>query len=365
MQRLQQAIVYSPQDLLQYSQSQFASWMDRFKLERPSECPRPDSKDPLLMALCLLGQEYEQTFLNSLQAEEADLCLVGNPVAFEATVAAMKLGRSYIYQAPLRHDDFLGNADFLVRVEIPSQLGSWSYVPLECKLARSPKAEFLLQTCAYCDLIENIQGVRPAEFRLLLGDGEITSLPTEQYFYYYRRVRQSFLEFMADFDPAKMPLPTPGDHGEWQGHADQLLLDRDHLSQVANITRQQTRKLEEAGISTFTLLAATDPLKPISHFNPAVFRRLVTQAQLQQATQQQGQVQYQIIQLPPAESHRGLAALPVASCLDVYFDMEGYPLTAGGLEYLFGAIAAEDNQFHEWWAHDTRAEKLAFEEFIA
>jgi predicted RecB family nuclease len=364
MQRIQQTIVYSPQDLLQYSQSQFASWMDRFKLENPGECPKPDNKDPLLTALCLLGQEHEQTFLNSLQAEEADLCLVGNPVAFEATIAAMKVGRSYIYQAPLKHDNFLGNADFLVRVEIPSQLGSWSYVPLECKLARSPKAEFLLQTCAYCDLIENIQGIRPAEFRLLLGDGEITSLPTEQYFYYYRQVRQSFLEFMADFDPAKMPLPTPGDHGEWQGYADRLLLDRDHLSQVANITRQQTRKLEEAGISTFTLLAAADPLKPIPHFNPEVFRRLVTQAKLQQATKQQDQVQYQIIQLPPAESHRGLAALPPASRLDVYFDMEGYPLVSGGLEYLFGAISTEDNQFHEWWAHDTRAEKLAFEEFI-
>ncbi len=34
------------------------------------------------------------------------------------------------------------------------------------------------------------------------------------------------------------------------------------------------------------------------------------------------------------------------------------------MEYLFGAISAEDNQFHDWWAHDTRAEKIAFEGFI-
>ncbi len=363
MQRLQQAIVYSPQDLLQYSQSQFASWMDRFKLECPSDCPKPGSKDPLLMALCLLGQEHEQTFLNSLQSEEADLCLIGHQGAYEATIAAMKMGRTYIYQTALKNGNFLGYADFLVRVEIPSKLGSWSYVPLECKLARSPKAEFLLQTCTYCDLIENIQGIRPAEFRLLLGNGEIISLPTEQYFYYYRQVRQSFLEFMADFDSTQMPLPTTGNHGEWQEYADRLLLDRDHLSQVANITRQQARKLEEAGIPTFTQLAAADPLKSIPNFNPAVFFRLATQAQLQQATRQQGQVQYQVIQLL-TESARGLAALPPANSLDVYFDMEGYPLTAGGLEYLFGAISVEDGKFHDWWAHDTRAEKLAFEEFI-
>jgi predicted RecB family nuclease len=364
MQRSQQSIIYSPQDLLQYSQSQFASWMDRLKLERPGDCPSTSSKEPLLLALYQLGQEHEQIFLNSLQSEEADLCLIGNHGAYEATLAAMKMGRTHIYQTALKNDNFLGYADFLVRVEIPSKLGSWSYVPLECKLARSPKAEFLLQTCAYCDLIESIQGIRPTEFRLLLGDGKIKSLPTEQYFYYYRQVRHSFMEFMADFDPDKMPPLTPGNHGEWQEYADRLLLDRDHLSQVANITRQQIRKLEEAGISTFTQLAATDPLKPVSHFSHDVFHRLVTQAQLQQATKQQGQVQYQIIQLPPDKSHRGLAALPRVSSLDIYFDMEGYPLTPGGLEYLFGAISAEDDKFHEWWAHDSQAEKIAFEEFI-
>ena len=114
------------------------------------------------------------------------------------------------------------------------------------------------------------------------------------------------------------------------------LRDRDHLSQVANITRQQTRKLEEAEISTFTSLAAADPLKPIPDFNPKVFHRLVTQAQLQEATKRKSQVQYQIIQPPPSESDRGLGALPLASSLDVYFDMEGYPLIPGGLEYLFG-----------------------------
>ena len=38
---------------------------------------------------------------------------------------------------------------------------------------------------------------------------------------------------------------------------------------------------------------------------------------------------------------RGLNALPTADPADVYFDMEGYPLVVGGLEYLFGAC------FHE------------------
>jgi predicted RecB family nuclease len=365
VQRNHQAIVYSPQDLIQYSQSEFASWMDRFQLERPSDCPPHGAKDSLLVALCQLGQEHEQRYLKSLQEAGADVCsMIGHRGAYAATIAAMQMGHTYIYQPALKHDCFLGYADFLVRVETPSNLGHWSYVPLECKLARSPKAEFLLQTCAYCDLIEHIQGTRPSEFQLLLGDGKIQSHSTEQYFYYYQQVRKSFLEFMSAFDSDQMPLPTPGEHGQWQSYAEQMLLDRDHLSQVANITRSQISKLEEAGIKTFQQLADNNSHQTIPHLNPVIFHRLATQARLQQATIQKGQVQYQVIPLPPDESPRGLATLPPPSVLDVYFDMEGYPLVSGGLEYLFGAISAEDAQFHDWWAHDLPAEKLAFEQFI-
>ena len=53
---------------------------------------------------------------------------------------------------------------------------------------------------------------------------------------------------------------------------------------------------------------------------------------------------------------------------DVFFDMEGYPLVSGGLEYLFGAstLTGEAGKFafNDWWAHDRDAEKLAFEGFV-
>lgn len=157
----------------------------------------------------------------------------------------MKAGYDYIYQAALKDGGFIGYADLMVRVDIPSNLGNWSYIPLECKLALTPRPDFVLQACTYCDLLESVQGIRPAEFQLLLGSGEIQTHPTEQYFYYYQRVRQSFLEFMSAFDADAMPIPTPGEdrHGRWQDYANTILLDRDHLSQVANITRSQIRKL--------------------------------------------------------------------------------------------------------------------------
>jgi predicted RecB family nuclease len=64
----------------------------------------------------------------------------------------------------------------------------------------------------------------------------------------------------------------------------------------------------------------------------------------------------------------GLATLPPTDAADVFFDMEGYPLVPGGLEYLFGTWARNDTtdlfEFRDWWAHDRAEEKIAFEGFI-
>ncbi|MGI0495294.1 TM0106 family RecB-like putative nuclease [Alkalinema pantanalense CENA528] len=406
MQYQNHQLVYSPADLIQYYQSEFASWMDRFALVQPNVTPAV-APDDFLTVLRQLGQAHEKKFLQSLQSEGADVCVIQSQGGFEATLAAMRSGRTYIYQAALQGNECLGYADFLVRVEVSSRFGRWSYVPLECKLALNPKPDFVLQACTYCDLLETIQGQRPQEFRLLLGSGEMASYPTEQYFYYYKRVRQSFLEFMDRFDPKQPPLPEPGDdrHGRWQEMADKILHDRDHLSQVANITRSQIRKLEAAGITTVEQLANTNPTQKIPNLDPVALSRLVTQAQLQRATLETGKVQYSVIQPQPDQPSQGLALLPPQSSLDVYFDMEGYPLAPGGLEYLFGAICVEASsdvnysdvnhagvsdtsvsnpsisnpgvssisqadsanetlQFYDWWAHNNLQEKQAFEKFI-
>ena len=64
----------------------------------------------------------------------------------------------------------------------------------------------------------------------------------------------------------------------------------------------------------------------------------------------------------------GLATLPPTDAADVFFDMEGYPLVPGGLEYLFGTWARNETtgqfEFRDWWAHDRDEEKIALEGFI-
>ena len=155
-----------------------------------------------------------------------------------------------------------------------------------------------------------------------------------------------------------------GELGRWRSHAEAWVKDRDHLSQVANITRGHIRKLEAFGISTLTSLASAD-LNSVRGIEPLAYRRLQHQASLQLASAQKEEPVWEL--LPPEPGRRpALESLPAPNPGDVFFDIEGYPLVEGGLEYLFGAVVKDDSgpSFHDWWAHDAGEEKRLLEAFV-
>lgn len=369
-------LLVSPKDLIQYLESEFACWMERWSLETSASRPEPDA---LTTVLDQLGQEREAQFLLELEKSGQEVYHLRHRGGFKATLGAMQAGYPMIYQAALETPQsqstspplarWIGYADFLVRVEEPSNLGSWSYIPLECKLAVHPKPYFVIQACAYAELLAAIQGRFPAVFELVLGTQERRIYRTEDYIYYYYQLRDRFLEFVATFDPQRMPLPR-GEHGCWQVIADQTLRDRDHLSLIANITQRQIQTLNRAGIATVTDLAQLPPTGKIAKLERTTSQRLIQQAQLQIASRTHPDVpQYRLLPPDPNHPRRGLALLPPASPLDIFFDMEGYPLAnqGRGLEYLFGASYFDKTgelQFRDWWAHTPTQEKRAFEGFI-
>ena len=87
----------------------------------------------------------------------------------DETLNAMRTGVDIIYQAVLFDGRRLGFADFLRRVEQPSDLGTWSYEVWDTKLARHAKASAVLQLCMYSDLLREYQGQAPSEMHLALG----------------------------------------------------------------------------------------------------------------------------------------------------------------------------------------------------
>ena len=135
---------------------------------------KPFFKDPGIDLLRKLGLEHERAYLRHL-ADRENLSIVEisadtpKTEAAAATAESMRRGVDVVYQGTLQDGSWGGRPDFLVRVDQPSALGSWSYEAVETKLARSTKAGAVIQLCFYSDLIARIQGIEPQWMHVVLS----------------------------------------------------------------------------------------------------------------------------------------------------------------------------------------------------
>jgi len=380
MYKQQGQFYYSPSDLTCFMESPFASWMERFALEYPDQAPPRDPEDSLLEALAERGRRQEERLEAAFGAQGLQVVkITGDSLTanYEQTCAAMAAGIDVIVQARLAGGGFGGYSDFLLKLPGESRLGDYHYEIWDSKLATTVKPTFLVQLCCYAQMLETMQGRRPTYLTVALGNGERQRFKTLECYAYYQSLKAAFLEAQQSFNPEKPPDPADSSNwGNWSKYAEQLLLANDHLLQVATITRGQIKKLNQAGIYTMTSLATSDRI-PVRGINPKVLERLKAQAAIQVQTKKQQQAQRATTDrlvppcfevLKPADGEKtGLALLPPHSDLDLFFDIEGYPLTQGGLEYLWGATyfdADGKRTFRDFWAHNQQQEKQAFQAFI-
>ena len=360
---------FSPSDLTCFMDSPFASWMDRCAMESPSIAPKKDPEDALKSVLQAKGFTHEDEQESNFRDQELSVFRVestNSKEQVELTLSAMKNGVDVIAQARLENNQFLGFADFLIKVAGSSKLGDYHYEVWDTKLASKVKPTFAIQLCCYSEMLEAIQGVFPQNITVLLGTNEKVSLRTSDYFHYYLELKKSFLSTHIQFNSNNMPDPAESKSwGNWSAFAKQLLIEKDHLLQVANILRGQIKKLNQADIRTMKQLADTN-MENIKGINTLVFQRLKAQASIQIASAGKSTPKFKIIK-PDDGERSGLALLPPQSHLDVFFDIEGDPFDEGGLEYLWGNTYLNDQgerSFKDFWAHNRDQEKKAFEQFI-
>ncbi|MDI1242807.1 MAG: TM0106 family RecB-like putative nuclease [bacterium] len=363
-------VTYSPADLNRYLASPFASWMDRYYLENPGAVvPDEETEDQKLIAET--GNQHERRILEELRGTAPTLVeILRGGDAIDRTKAAVATRAPVIYQGALADGEFSGFSDFILLND------DGNYQVWDTKLAASPKPYYAIQLCCYSEMFAETTGEpMPERFGIILGNDERVEFWVEDFIHYYRYIKDRLLEMQREFtgnlDDRPEPLPR-ADHGRWTSHADAFLDERDHLVRVAGISVAQIKKLHAAGIETLTQLSESSD-RYVRKLNPNSLKKLADQARLQYETRNRRRLDPDasaVFEIIPQENDyevAGLAALPADHSADVFFDMEGYPLIAGGLEYLFGATTIDSMgafEFHDWWAHDREEEKLAFGGFV-
>ena len=403
VQRLGDRTVHSASDLVGFLECRHLAALERAAVL--GHVKQPMGTDRFLDRIVKRGLQHERRFLDGLAAEGREVEEITRDDALplpqryaaarEATLAAMRTGRDIIFQAALFDGERLGFADFLLRVETPSDLGAWSYEVWDTKLARSVKASAVLQLCRYSDMVADLQGVAPEWMHLALGGAraERVSFRVADYAAYYRSVAGRFEAFLRDDAPA-WPLPTepePVGHCgvcRWRPQCKAEWRRDDHLSLVADISARQRDALRAHGVDTRAALGERHP-GPVDGLTAEAVERLHLQAAIQLRGEREGaHLSERIAPARDADGallpNQGLLLLPEPSRGDLFFDIEGDPFYMGvgpdgvgvdGIEYLFGVIeparadADGEPAFHALWSLDGEAvtpaaERRAFERLI-
>jgi len=330
--------------------------------------------DQMMGLLADKGNEHEELFLNLLReeygSEHVAEIKADRRTAGESTIKAMEAGHKVIFQAYLERDNFAGFSDFLVRREGKSTLGDYYYEAWDTKLSKTTRPYFIVQLCCYSWMLEKIQGKVPEEAVVVLGDKTKERFRIAAYYSYFQGLKQQFLQVQENFTGEQNTMPEPSletDFGAWGSYAKQLLEESDSLALVATIRKKQIKSLYEQGITTLTQLATTNDTY-IKGITTESFEKIKAQADIQRRSRGQDKPYFNVIK---NDNGKGLSSLPQSSGLDMFFDIEGHPLMDGGLEYLWGvsyhnteAAQGKTYAFIDWWAHDQKQEKRAFEDFI-
>jgi uncharacterized protein len=238
---------------------------------------KPEWSDPVGQSLRERGLEHERRYLAWLSKgalQVADLSGLSFDDAHARTRAAMARGMDVIYQAALARDDWRGYADVLVRVERPSDLGTWSYEAHDTKLAKETRGGTILQLSAYSELLAGMQGGAPERFHVVTpASGEsaadmpfvVHSYRVDDYAAYFRRVRGQLLATLAEgHEPVlARTYPEPAEACElcrWWARCNGRRRADDHLSFIAGISRSHRREFEAHGAPTLEAAAARGPL---------------------------------------------------------------------------------------------------------
>jgi len=363
----------SASDLVGYLYCRHLAALDRAVAE--GALKKPLIRDPLLEILWKRGLVHEQSYLEHLTKSGLEVVKIEGVEVTDAavaeTVAAMRNGVQVIAQAALCHDGWVGRADILRRVEVPSGLGDWSYEAIDTKLARETKAGAVLQLCLYSELITEVQGLAPEHMSVVVpwSDFEPQQYRFADYAAYFRLVRQEFLQSLSRAE-AQATYPDPNEHCEvcsWRISCEQRRRDDDHLCLVTGISKLQINELTERGLNTMNALA-TMPLpldwKP-ARGSAAAYGRVREQARIQVEAREAGEPRFELL---PVEAGFGLTRLPDPSEGDIFLDLEGDPFAGEhGLEYLFGYLSRDGSgalEYRHSWGLSRGDEERAFQDFI-
>ncbi|MGA9796693.1 MAG: TM0106 family RecB-like putative nuclease [Rhizomicrobium sp.] len=328
--------------------------------------PETDPADETQALLRTKGLEHEAAVLDRLE-KAAGQNAVHIPTAghtIEERIAltdrAIAEGIPIIYQGALLSDRWIGFPDFLTR---DARAKDPVYRPEDAKLSRKAKRDHLLQIGLYAELLHRTNGnpIADGVVHVAAPEPELFDLRETQYI--TARLMRRFEAFAETKEKNTRAIRCAAcERCGYKSRCENEWRSADSPIFVAGLQSSQLLKMEVAGVTTMSELAALTSGASIPGIGDETLAKLAAQARLQKHAQQSGTHNVETL---PAELGKGFSLLPNPQPGDLFLDLEGDPLYPEGLEYLFGIYGsfepAKTPEYKSFWAHDHAEEKTAFE----
>lgn len=374
MQLRKESLSLAPTDLSNFLSCRHLSALDLNAAKGLAE--RPSRYGPVIDELRARGIAHEAMYLEHLREQGFSIAPVGdedtddrtNGSDLDRTLAAMRKGFDIIYQPTLADETWSGRADFLRKVDTPSDLGDWSYEVIDTKLARDTKAGTVLQLCVYSDLLGKVQGVRPELMYVVTPGNDFKPLEyrIDDYAAYFHLLERGIGAFINEPSDTYPELVSHCDLCVWWSECEKRRRGDDHLCYVAGISNSQIKNLRALGVEHLADLAQLEEVPDPPQGSKEALARIRDQARVQLIGREHQAPYHELKE--PFDANHGLALLPAPTPDDVFLDFEGNHFAEHGVqEYLTGYVTrSADGQdvYTPLWARTLEEERQAFEHFM-
>jgi predicted RecB family nuclease len=267
------------------------------------------------------------------------------------TADSLRQGPSYVLSATLEDEHFSLSFDGLKRVDGPSKLGLFHYVPMLFHETNryGKKQRSLLEIQGL--LLSRLQGLMPSTGIIWHGkDCRTTRVRLNGDLRKTERLIREVKEFVDAASPPRLILNDHCQICEFRQRCHEEAALKDEISLLRGISEKEIKRYARKGIFTVAQLAHT--------FRP---RRKGTKSS---STAERHHHALQALAIRDKRVYvLGAPQLPV-SRVNVYLDVEGCP--DDRLEYLIGLLIADGNavQRHSFWANDSDEQDQIFEQFL-
>lgn len=294
---------------------------------------------------------HEQEVIKVLAPEIVHLSTDEYTAGAEETERLMQAGVPAIYRPMLRYGRWIGRPTLLLRIDDPSHLGPFSYIPVDIRRSHAMRKDEQMRLLFFAWLIEMKQGVYPSRLEMVNADREHLTVSPEQHQEAFRDLLFR-LEGVCDGElPEPVYRKACEDTSPWGQACFKLAVEQDDIALLFNVTQRQLHSLRLLGVQTVHQAAEIEPLDYVDREPGLTFKAL-----LHVQRQAKSLVERSVIVRSAVESPR--------CSLEIFFDIESHPGTDS--DYVYGLFTRREGkeEFLRFTAEAPEQEERLWREFL-